>query len=70
MVYIHTLTGQYVFSWDRLLDEGLAFVQEGVPSCANFKCEVAYVNSGIPIDFRGIKCVSVESDQPFYDSIS
>ena len=39
------------------------FVQVGVPSCsddlthrssANFKCEVADVNNGIPIDFRAI----------------
>ena len=51
-----------------------AFVQVGVPSCsddvthrscANFKCVVADVNSGIPIDFRAIKCVSVESGQPW-----
>ena len=39
-------------------------------SCANFKCEVAYVNNGIPIDFGAVKCVSVESDQPCYDNIS
>ena len=41
------------FRWDRLLDEGLAFVQAGVPSrpddvtlrsCANLKCDVADVN--------------------------
>ena len=39
-------------------------------SCANFKCEVAGVNNGIPIDFGAVKCVSVESDQPCYDNIS
>ena len=39
-------------------------------SCANFKCEVADLNNGIPIDFRAVKCVSVESDQPCYDNIS
>ena len=39
-------------------------------SCANFKCEVADVNNGIPIDFGAVKCVSVESDQPCYDNIS
>ena len=64
---------------DRLLDEGLPFVQAGVPSssddvthrsCANFKCEVADVNNGIPIDFRAIKCVSVESGQPCRHNIS
>ena len=44
---------RFVFRWDRLLDEGLAFVQAGVPSCpddvtlrscANFKCGVADLN--------------------------
>ena len=39
-------------------------------SCANFKCEVIDVNNWIPIDFGGVKCVSVGSDQPCYDSIS
>ena len=39
-------------------------------SCANFKCEVANVNNGIPIDFRAVKCVSVESNQPCCDNIS
>ena len=56
-----------------------AFVQAGVPSCvddvthrscANFKCEVADVNNGIPIAFRAVKCVSVESGQPCRDNIS
>ena len=56
-----------------------AFVQAGVPSCsdnvthrscANCKCEVADVSNGIPIDFRAIKCVSVESGQPNRDNIS
>ena len=78
-VYIRTWTARYVFYWDRLLDECLAFVKAGVPSCsgdvmhrsyANFKWEVADVNNGIPIDFRAIKCVSVESGQPCRDSIS
>ena len=45
--------GRCVCQWDRLLDEGFAFVQVGVPSCpdhvtlrscANFKCAVADVN--------------------------
>ena len=31
-------------------------------SCANFKCEIGDVNNGIPIDFRAVKCASVESD--------
>ena len=31
--YILASAGQYVFRWDRQLDEGLAFVQAGVPSC-------------------------------------
>ena len=46
--YIRASAGRYVFRWDRLLDEGLAFVQAGVPSFAddvmNFKCDVAIVN--------------------------
>ena len=54
--YIRASAGRYVFRWDRLLDEGLAFVQAGVPSCpddvtwssararANFKCDIADVN--------------------------
>ena len=37
---------------------------------ANFKYEVTDVNNGIPIDFRAIKCVSVESGQPCRDNIS
>ena len=39
-------------------------------SCANFKCEVGDVNNGILIDFRAVKCVSEESDQPCCDNIS
>ena len=35
-----------------------------------FKCEVADVNNGIPIDFRAIKCVSMESGQLCRDNIS
>ena len=31
--YIRASAGRYVFRWDRLLEEGLAFVQAGVPSC-------------------------------------
>ena len=31
--YIRASAGRYVFQWDRLLDEGLAFVQARVPSC-------------------------------------
>ena len=53
--YIRASAGRYVFRWDRLLDEGLAFFQAGVPSCpddvtlsararANFKFDVADVN--------------------------
>ena len=51
--YIRAAAGRYVIQWDRQLDEGLAFVQAGVPSCpdavtwrscANFKCDVADVN--------------------------
>ena len=30
--YIRASAGWYVFRWDRLLDEALAFVQAGVPS--------------------------------------
>ena len=30
--YIRDSAGRYVFRWDRLLDESLAFVQAGVPS--------------------------------------
>ena len=77
-IYIRAWTGRYVFEWDRLLDEGF-FFQAGVPSCsdnvthrscANFKYEVADVNNGIPIDFRAIKCLTVESGQPCRDNIS
>ena len=51
--YIRASAGRYVFRWDRLLDEGFAFVQAGTPSCpddvtlrscANVKCDVADVN--------------------------
>ena len=31
--YIRASVGRYAFRSDRLLDEGLAFVQAGVPSC-------------------------------------
>ena len=31
--YIRASAGRYVFRWDRLLDQGLAFVEAGVPSC-------------------------------------
>ena len=33
-------------------------------SCANFKCEVSHGNKELPVDFMGVKCVSVECDQP------
>ena len=33
-------------------------------SCANFKCLVSHVNKQLPVDFMGVKCVSVECDQP------
>ena len=36
----------------------------------DFKCKVADVKNGIPIDFGAVKCVSVEYDQPCYDNIS
>ena len=39
-------------------------------TCANFKCEVADVNNGIPINFRAVKYVPVESGQPCRDNIS
>ena len=69
LIYIRASAGRYVFRWDRLLDEGLAFVQARVPSCpddvtirscANFKCDVADVNKEIRTDFSGVKCVSGE----------
>ena len=77
--YIRASAGRYVFRWDRLLDEGLAFVQVGVPSCpddvtirscANFKCDVADVNKEIHTDFRGVKCVSGECYQPYRENSS
>ena len=74
MIYIRTWTGRYVFKWDRLLHEGLAFFKREFPrvlmTCANFKCEVADVNNGIPINFRAVKYVPVESGQPCRDNIS
>ena len=77
--YIRASAGRYVFRWDRLLDEGLAFVQAGVPSCpddvtlrssANFKCDVAEVNKQIRTDFRGVKCISGKYYQPFRENSS
>ena len=77
--YIRASAGRYVFRWDRLLDEGLAFVQAGVPSCpddvtirscANFKCDVADVKKEIRTDFRGVKCVSGEFYQPYRENSS
>ena len=63
-IYIRTWRGRYVFfNGIAYLMKVYAFVQVGVPSCsddlthrssANFKCEVADVNNGIPIDFRAI----------------
>ena len=38
-------------------------------SCTNFKCEVADVSNGIPINFRAVKCAFGEFDQPCYDNI-
>ena len=63
---------RYVFRWDRLLDERLAFVQAGVPSflCANFKCDVANVHKQIRTDFRGVKCVSGKGYQLFRENSS
>ena len=78
LIYIHASASQYVFQWDRLLGEGLAFDQAGVPSCPddvtlcsceNFKCDVADVNKQIGTDFRGVKCVSGECDQPYRGNI-
>ena len=52
------LNGSIRFQLDCLLDEGLAFVQAGVPlcsndvthhSCVNFKCGVADVTMGFPL---------------------
>ena len=72
--YMRPSAGRYVFRWDHLLDEGLAFVQAGVPSCldngtlrscANFKCDVADVNKYIRTDFRSVKSVSGECYQPY-----
>ena len=51
----------------------LVIVQAGVPSWSrwrdaplvpDFKCEVSHVNKQLPVDFMGVKCVSVECDQP------
>ena len=62
------------------LMKGLTFVQAGVPSCpddvtlrscANFKCDVADVNTQIlRTHFRGVKCVSDECYQPFRENKS
>ena len=74
--YIRASASRYVFQWDRLLDEGLALVKAGVPSCpddvtirssANFKYDVADVNKDIRTDFRGIKYVSGECYQPYHE---
>ena len=37
---------------------------------ANFKCDVAYVNKLIRIEFRGVKCVSGECYQPYRENSS
>ena len=44
--YIRASAGRYVFRWDRLVDEGLAFVQAGVPLCPHdvTLCTMAHVN--------------------------
>ena len=70
---IRASAGRYVFRWDRLLGEGLAFVRAGVPydvTCANFKCDVADVNKQNSTDFRGVKSVSGECYQPFRENSS
>ena len=63
--------GRYLFQWLRLVDENwplfkrssfMITVTHG--SCSNFKCQVSDVNKQIPIDFIGVKCVSLEIDQP------
>ena len=38
-------------------------------SWVNFKCEVVGVNKEVPINFRGIKCISVIYDQPYHENI-
>ena len=38
-------------------------------SCANFECEVADVNNGIPFGFRTVKCVVVWYYQLYHESI-
>ena len=74
--HIRASADRYVFRWDHLLDEGLALVQAGIPSCpddvtlrscANFKYGIADVNKWICTDFRG---VSGECDQPYREKIS
>ena len=77
--YIRASEGHYVFQWDHLLDECLTFVQAGVPSCpdditlrscTNFKCAVGSENKLKRTDFRGVKCVFAECDQPYCGHIS
>ena len=78
--HIRASAGRYVFRWDRLLDEGLAFFKRGFPRVpmtwrsararANFKCDVADVNKQIRTDFRGVKCVSGECYQPCRENSS
>ena len=43
--YIRASAGRYVFRWNRLLDEGLAFVQAGVPSCPDDVTRISNVTS-------------------------
>ena len=63
----HLMKVKLLFKWEfpRVLHDGVTHC-----SCANFKCEVADVDNGIPNDFGAIRCVFVESDQPYYDNIS
>ena len=37
-------------------------------SCGNFKCDVADLKKSIRTDFRGVKCVSGECDQPYRET--
>ena len=66
--YIRASAGRYVFRWDRLLDEGLAFVQAGVPACRDdvtlrlctreFQMWRRRCKQIDPHWFQGVKCVS------------
>ena len=43
--YIRASAGQYIFQWDRLLYEGLVFVQAEVPSCLDDVTRISNVTS-------------------------